>query len=620
MPLPKTLLNLLNHHFSTAATTTKRLPKVPNVPTKYKSEALNQAQKVLTDYLHTTRSLPYTYAEHISNHSLFSLSNLVKNIPYSAPNFSRSFQRFLRYHPINEFEFFFESIGIHHTQLSHFLPTNKFFLSEDQTVLEAACALSGFGFPWNMLGKLYREEHCIFRESCNELKGRLSGFKECGWSNLSVVGMCLAFPMLLRVDGEFSGEVVGLLDDLKRVFVEFDIANSVEGNVDTWYGVCRMVRVFYDLGIEKGKVGELLGRKKHVFLQHSEEVLVEKANYFCRLGAWKEDVGFLILQRPEVLSLELEKPVISTMGLLRHLGLDENELKEVSRKYSYAMGRNRMVNVPHLMRALDLHVWFFTRIKDEHQLLGSYVLSDSDEDDMKKEFSSGLEQLQSCRTPVHAMKKLDFMHSIGFGENPLTLKVLTRIHGRSCELQKRFDILLNAGLEFSQLCLIISTKPKILNQNPEYLEAKINFLCGEMKSSSKYLNVFPAFLCFDLENRIKPRYRFYAWLQEKASEPILTNIIENVESVCILHSTMWRSVSLSLHGPKGCLNSNASCGPETRCDCGATQFCIPISIVQIDISSTEFYCFFLIMVPEGLTPFHIATGIMKEREERSQNQ
>ncbi|PRQ57298.1 putative transcription regulator mTERF family [Rosa chinensis] len=519
MPLPKSLFTLLSHHFSTAAKTTTNLPKVPNVPTKYKSEAINQAQKVLTDYLHTTRSLPYTYAEHISKNALFSLANLVKKVPYSAPNFPRSFQRFLRYHPINEFEFFFESIGIEYSQVSEFLPTNTFFFSEDETVLDAACVLSGFGFPWKMLGKLYREEHCIFRESSEELKARLCGFKEYGWSNLSVVGMCLAFPRLLRVDGELGGEVVALMDDLKRVFVELDIANCVEGNVDTWYEVCRTVRVFYDLGIEKGKVGELLGRKKDIFLQHPEEVLVRKANYFCRLGVRKEDVGLLLLQRPEVLNLELEKTVISTLGLLKHLGLNENELKEVSQKYPYAMGRNKMVNVPHLMRALDLHEWFFTRIKNEHQLLANYVLSDSDEEHMKKEFSNGLEQFQSCKTPLHAMKKLNFMHGIGFGENPLTLKVLARIHGRSSELQKRFDILLNAGLEFSQLCLIISTAPKILNQNPEYLEEKVNFLCGEMKSSLEYLNVFPAFLCFDLENRIKPRYRFFAWLKEKGLHP-----------------------------------------------------------------------------------------------------
>lgn len=399
------------------------------------------------------------------------------------------------------------------------MPTRKFFFSEDETVLDTACALSGFGFPWNMLGKLYREEHCIFRQSSGDLKARLNGFKEYGWSNLSVVGMCLAFPHLLLVEGELGGDVVALLDELKRVFVEFDIANCVEGNVDTWYDVCRKVRVFYDLGLEKGKVGELLGRNRDIYVQRPEEVLVQKANYFCRLGVRKEDVGLLLLQRPEILNLELEKPVISTLGLLKHLGLDEKELKEVSQKYPHAMGRNKMANVPHLMRALDLHEWFFTKIKNEHQLLANYVLDDSDEEDIKKEFSHGLEKFQSCKTPVHAMKKLNFMHGIGFGENPLTLKVLARIHGRSSELEKRFDMLLYAGLEFSHLCLIISTAPKILNQNPEYLEEKVNFLCGEMKSSLEYLNVFPAFLCFDLENRIKPRYRFYVWLKEKGLHP-----------------------------------------------------------------------------------------------------
>jgi len=36
-----------------------------------------------------------------------------------------------------------------------------------------------------------------------------------------------------------------------------------------------------------------------------------------------------------------------------------------------------------------------------------------------------------------------------------------------------------------------------------------------MGHSLEHLVTFPAFLCFDLENRIKPRYRFHMWIMEK---------------------------------------------------------------------------------------------------------
>lgn len=59
--------------------------------------------------------------------------------------------------------------------------------------------------------------------------------------------VCLAFPYLLSKEGELGGDFDALFDDLKRVLVEDDMDNCVEGNVDAWYEVCCKVRVFYEL-------------------------------------------------------------------------------------------------------------------------------------------------------------------------------------------------------------------------------------------------------------------------------------------------------------------------------------------------------------------------------------
>ncbi|XP_075643771.1 transcription termination factor MTEF18, mitochondrial [Castanea sativa] len=514
MPISNSLFTILTHRFSTTRNLSK-LPNLSKIPGKYRPQAIHEAQKALTDYLHATRTLPFTYAEHIAKNSLFSVSNLIVKLEFSPTDFSKSFQRFLRYHPINEFEFFFESIGLDYSEVNDFLPANKFFFSEDGTVLNAACALSGFGFPWNMLGKLYKEEVSIFSRSSDELKARLCGFKEYGFSNISVIGICLAFPHVLCGEGELGGEIDALFDDLKRVFLDFDLVSSIEGNVDAWYEVCRKIRVFYDLGCVKGTMGELMGRSKHVFIEYPEEVLVQKAEYFCRFGVGKEDVGLLLLQSPEILSLDLETPVVSVLGFLKHFGLDTEELMLVSQKYPYVFGRNKMANLPNVLRALNLHEWFFNKIKNgSHQLLANYVLSDPDEG-LDREFRDGLDKIQYSRTPIHNMNKLNFLHGIGFGENALTMKVLAHLHGTSSELQERFDCLLRLGVKFSNLCMMVKSTPKVINQRPETIEQKVNFLCHEMGSSLEYLDIFPAFLCFDLENRIKPRYSFHMRLTEK---------------------------------------------------------------------------------------------------------
>ena len=416
------------------------------------------------------------------------------------------------YHPINEFEFFFESIGITREEISGFLPPNKLFFAEDRRVLNAAGALSVFGFPWNKLGILCKAEASIFNKDADNLSRRLCEFKGYGLNTVSVIGICLAFPFVLGGNGDLGVEARALFDDLKRIFVDFDLGSLVEENVDSWYEICRKIRLFYDLGCEKGKIGELMGKSRNFFLEYPEDVLVRKIDFFCRLNVRKADIGLLLLESPEILSFDLEAPVISVMGFLKHFGLGLQKSKSVARMYPYILGRNKMANLPHVMRALDLHEWFFGMMRNgNHYLLGNYVLSHPDED-LDKDYIDGLEKIQSSTTPVHTINKLNFFHGIGFGENSLTMKALERVHGTSNEIQERFDFLLHAGLEFSKLCTMISFTAKILNQKPEILERKVDFLIKEMGLSLQYLHVFPAYLCFNLENRIKPRCRFHAWL------------------------------------------------------------------------------------------------------------
>ncbi|OVA04678.1 Mitochodrial transcription termination factor-related [Macleaya cordata] len=503
------LYNSISRHFSSLP----RLPKLRKIPYKHRARTILQAQQALTDYLHATRSLSFNHAEHISKNSLFSLSDLISRVEFSPSNFSRNFQKFLRYHPINEFEFFFESIGITHSEINGFLPTHEFFLSEEGAILNVANSLSAFGFPWNRLGILYKEEISIFSKNPETLTSRLDRFKNSGFDTVSVVGICLVFPFVLNGNDVVSDE---LFDFLKRVILDFDLMSSVEGNVDAWYEICRKIRFFYDLGCEKGQLGELMGRNQNVILDYSEQVLVEKVDFFCRMNANKEDVGLLLLRCPDILNFDLESPVLSVFGFLKHAGLSDEELNSITVQYPYVLGKNRLENLPHLMRALNLHDWLFDKImKGEHHLLANFVIIGNPNEDVDIGYQDSLKRIQSTKNHYHTMGKLNFLHGIGFGENLATIKALSYLHGTRNELQERFDCLLQIGIEFSNLCKIVSLWPKILNQNTDMLEQKVIFLREEMGCSLQYLDVFPGYLCFDLENRIKPRYRIHMWLKEK---------------------------------------------------------------------------------------------------------
>ncbi|CAA2984602.1 transcription termination factor MTEF18, mitochondrial [Olea europaea var. sylvestris] len=552
----------VNHHFfSTIAAGTTNLSKLPKpfsrIPWKHRLQVIKEAQKQLADYLHATRSIPFPYADHIANNCPHSLSSVVAEVPFSPSTFPKSFQRFLRYHPINEVDFFFESIGLNSTKKNEVprspLPVNTLFLS-DWRQFNAACALAGFGFPWVKLGLLYKEDCLIFDIEPLWLNRRLSGMKDnYGFSSVDVIGICLAFPRVLY------GDICGLLDDLKIIFVDYGLASCVEGDVDAMFEVCRKIRVFYDLGCEMGKVGELMGINKSIFVEYPEEVLVAKIEYFCRLDVRKDDIGLLLLSRPEVFSFDLEERVISVSGFMKHFGLKATELESLEKKYPHVFGRNKIANLPHVMRSMDLGQWFFERMSSgDHSLLRTYSIGSPDED-LDKDYTDNLMKIQATRTHFHTFGKLSFLHGIGFGENKFTVKALSKLNSSSSQLQQRFDFLLHYGIEFSKVCGMLRLSAKILNQQERFLEEKLDFLCHDIGSSLQYLDVFPGYLCYHLERRIKPRYNFHKWLVEQGlckKEYSISSIIATSEKQFIarlsrIHpaaSKMWLESSLNKDG------------------------------------------------------------------------
>lgn len=149
----------------------------------------------------------------------------------------------------------------------------------------------------------------------------------------------------------------------------------------------------------------------------------------------------------------------------------------------------------------------------DHNLLDTYVIGSLDED-LDKCFTEYLIKIGSSNLHAHTLCKLNFLHGIGFGDNKLTAKTSTNIDGSSAELQDRFDFLLSCGIEIPNLCKIIFRSPKILNQQINLLDQKVKYFCNDMCYSLHSLDEFPAFLTYNLDKRIKPRYIFHMWLME----------------------------------------------------------------------------------------------------------
>uniref|UniRef100_A0A0V0HYS8 Putative ovule protein n=1 Tax=Solanum chacoense TaxID=4108 RepID=A0A0V0HYS8_SOLCH len=90
--------------------------------------------------------------------------------------------------------------------------------------------------------------------------------------------------------------------------------------------------------------------------------------------------------------------MISTVGFLKHFGLGVNKRKLIAQTYQYIMGRNRIANVPHVLRSLDLNEWFFDRLKNGgHGLLGNYVIGSVE--DFDEDYAEHLQKIQATEHP-----------------------------------------------------------------------------------------------------------------------------------------------------------------------------------------------------------------------------
>ncbi|KAJ0970655.1 hypothetical protein J5N97_018614 [Dioscorea zingiberensis] len=452
--------------------------------------------------------VPFALAEHIASNSPFALSVLVSQIPFredSPSHFPRTLRRFLSYHAVNEFDFFFESIGLSPTPAPF---RRLLFLSDDAHLIAAINSLVHFGFPWTRLGLLYREAASIFSESPKLLVKRLRTFEDLGLRRICVISICLAFPSVLIADCDPG--------DLKKAFVDFGMDGCCGDNVDVFFEICCRIRVFYNAGSVKGTMGEIIGRNRKAFLDLEEGVLARRLDFFLILGMHKEKVGLFVLEHPEILDFDLENSKISLPEYLKHVGLSEEELLRVSKECPYVMGRNKLLNLPGIMRAMDLHEWFLDKIVNgNHQYISPDFSSTIGYDvRIEGEFMEDLEWIKSVKMHKYLSTKLEFMCSIGFGENRITARAIGLLNGTRDQLQERFDCLIESGIEYPMLCRMISAAPKLLNQGKDNIHEKVKYLCNDLSYSLEYLVNFPAFLCFDLENRIRPRYRILNWLQE----------------------------------------------------------------------------------------------------------
>ncbi|KAJ8564493.1 hypothetical protein K7X08_000953 [Anisodus acutangulus] len=462
-----------------------------------------EAQAALLDYLHSTRSLQFMDAEHMSKNSPFFLSKLLQRLD-NETDIRRSLTRFLRYHPLNEFEPFFESMGLKPCQYLTFLPRDLMFLNDDQRLLDSYHVLCNYGISRNKIGRIFAEAPEVFRYDPEVIDLKLRSFHGVGLDQSAVVKLVIASPHLLI--GNVHMDFFEVVEKMKRVGVDYSwIEDQLNGNSIHWSQLLELMCFLNGLGLTDEQLGKIICQVPGLLFDCSGRTTFFLIGFLSKFGIEKPELLDVFLHLPQIpiktfvfnmrqcyqFLIEIEMPVVEIGSIVRSypILLGTCVLKKASSLLSIlSTGKKRLCSV----------------IKENPEFLRNLVRG------------AKVEKLPIAEEELRSkMMKTKFLLDLGFAENSSEMeKALKVFRGKGVELQERFDCLVNAGLGRKHVTSVLKIHPQILNQRKEVLEAKIEFLVNKLGYPLSTLLSFPSYLNYTIP-RIRLRLSMYNWLKDQ---------------------------------------------------------------------------------------------------------
>ncbi|XP_042419053.1 transcription termination factor MTEF18, mitochondrial-like [Zingiber officinale] len=496
------------------------------------------AQNAFVDYLHVTRGLPFMDAEHISKNSPEFLQRILAKID-NDDDVGRSLSRYLRYHPINEFEPFFESLGLNPSEIQPLLPRNLMFLEDDDVLLENYNILCNYGVPRRKIGKMYKEETEIFRYDFGVLHSKLCAYEALGLSKPTMINLVTCCPSLLV--GGVNANFHKVLGKLKSLGIELDWIRGClsDKSFYNWKWILGMLNFLDGIGCDKNELSSLVRNNPNFVFDDSGKKIYIVVAILLKLGLRKSNILVLFVQYPQILAGNFTKNLLQSVHFLAEIGMLSDDIASILSSHAQVLG-SCSCKKPDVVLT-DLNVSKITLceiIKEDPSQFGTLV--------SKKK----VDVLIFRNMDGHFLQeKTNFLLKLGFIENSDEMaKALGKFRGRGDQLQERLDVLVNAGLDCNTVSQMIKAVPAILNQSIDSIEKKIDFLLNHMGYSIESLVDFPAFLCYNID-KIKLRFTMYAWLKERKVTTPRKAVHSNVALSTILACSDTRFVKyvVNLH-------------------------------------------------------------------------
>lgn len=261
--------------------------------------SIKQAQAALLDYFYCTRSLQFADAEHISKNSPNFLGKLLGKVSPADSDIGESITRLLRFHPINEFEPFFESSGLGPYQYKPLLQRDLLFLTDDDSLLENYHVLCNYGVHRKKIGKIYREAEEVFRYSYGVLELKLKAYEELGFEQSFMAKMIVCSPYLLI--GDVDIDFIKSMEILRKGGKECCCIerHSPENCSYNWSQLHLLLNLFRNTGYSDEQLGMLLTKHPGIILESSGERTLLLIGFLYKFGSSMNQICHMFLQFPQ---------------------------------------------------------------------------------------------------------------------------------------------------------------------------------------------------------------------------------------------------------------------------------------------------------------------------------
>ncbi|CAN8246064.1 unnamed protein product [Cochlearia groenlandica] len=473
----------------------------------------NEAQKALFDYLHCTRNLSFGDAEHISKNSPRYLSALLSKVDTTVKeDISRSLTKFLRYNPINEFEPFFESLGLRPSEISSFLQRDMVLLNDDDVMFENFHVLCYYGIPRSKIGRVYKEVREVFGYGNGVLASRLQAYESFGLSKPIVIKLVTCCPSLLV--GDIDSEFVSVVNKLKDLNIRCDWLGQylTDRKKYNWLRIHETLELLEKVGFKEEKlssllktcpelVGETCGNKAYVMFDKLRKV-----------GLETNEIDKLVIDHPEMLLEKSVKRILEALTLMTRIRLEKQLIVTILLHHMKLICSTPLLGPKTVCTRLKLRRDELCKIiKEEPLKLFRLALK------------TKVNRIELDSLDLRITEKTAFLLKLGYVENSEEMvTALKKFQGRGDELQERFNCLVKAGLDYNVVTEVVKRAPHILSRPKDIIEKKIKILTEYLGYSVESLVESPTYLCYSMK-RIHQRFSMYIWLREReAVMPKLT--------------------------------------------------------------------------------------------------